>query len=134
MQFQVPQFIEHEAKIIGPFTFTQFIYIGFAGAAAFFLYFILPISFFFIVAIILGAVGFGLAFIKVAGKSLPFLLLDIFNFSISPKTYIWKRGRVKRSVEPKRVLKRKEVQPIAKIKQEGQGRISSLAVKIETKN
>lgn len=133
MQFQVPQFIDHEPKIIGPFTFTQFIYIGSAGVASFFLYFILPISLFFIVAIILGAAGFGLAFVKVAGKSLPSLLLDFFNFSIAPKTYIWKRGRVKTVIEKKVFLKKKEVQLIAKIKQGGQGRINSLAVKIETK-
>lgn len=134
MQFQVPQFIEHEAKIIGPFTFIQFTYIGTAGAIAFFLYFILPGSLFFISLILLAAAGFGLAFVKVAGKSLPFLLLDIFNFSIGPKTYIWKRGKVKKSIEQKAFVKKKEAQPITTITQGKQGRINSLSLKVETKS
>ena len=39
MQFQVPQFIETEDKIIGPFSIKQFIYVGAAIGISFMLYF-----------------------------------------------------------------------------------------------
>lgn len=133
MQFQVPQFIEHEPKIIGPFTFNQFVYIGVAGAAAFFLYFLLPVSVFAIATIILGAVGLGLAFIKVGGKSLPILLLNFFNFSISPKTYIWKRGKMPRVFEKKSYVQKKETPAVATIGHGKPGRIKNLSIKVETK-
>ena len=34
MQFQVPQFIETEDKVVGPLTLRQFMYIAGAGAAS----------------------------------------------------------------------------------------------------
>ena len=92
MRFQVPQFIEHEAKVIGPFTFRQFIYLGAPGAVAFFLYFVAPFFVFVVAAAFLGAFGITFAFIKVGGRSLPTILLNFFNFTIAPKRYIWRKG------------------------------------------
>ena len=93
MRFQVPQFIEHEAKVIGPFTFRQFIYLGGPATAAFFLYFLAPFFVFVVAAVFLGAFGFMFAFIKIGGRSLPTILLNFFNFTIAPKRYIWRKGR-----------------------------------------
>lgn len=92
MRFQVPQFIEHEARVIGPLTFKQFIYLGVPAAIAFFLYFLAPFFVFVIAAIFLGALGFLFAFIKIGGRSLPSILLNFFNFTIAPKRYIWRKG------------------------------------------
>ena len=39
MQFHIPQFIEHELKILGPLTFRQTIFVGIAAAVCFVLYF-----------------------------------------------------------------------------------------------
>ena len=91
MPFQIPQFIEREAKVIGPFTFKQFVYLGVPGAVAFFLYFTVPFTLFLIAAILLLGFGFVLGFLKVGAKSLPALLMDFLHFSASPKTYIWKK-------------------------------------------
>jgi len=40
MQYQVPQFIEVEDRIIGPLTLKQFLYLAFAGAILFVLWFL----------------------------------------------------------------------------------------------
>ena len=93
MRFQVPQFIEHEAKVIGPLTFRQFIYIGIPAAVAFFLYFLVTFFVFIVAAVFLGVLGFMFAFIKIGGRSLPSILLNFFNFSIAPKRYIWRKGQ-----------------------------------------
>ena len=93
MRFQVPQFIEHEAKVIGPLTFRQFIYLGIPAGFAFFLYFLAPFLVFVVAATFLGAFGFMFAFIKIGGRSLPGILLNFFNFTVSPKRYLWYKGQ-----------------------------------------
>jgi hypothetical protein len=90
-QFTVPQFIEHKAKIIGPLTFQQFIYVGIAGALAFFLYFTSPLPVFLLGTVVLGGVSSALAFVKIEGRSLPETLKNFLSFSSSPKLYLWKK-------------------------------------------
>ena len=133
MQFQVPQFIEHEPKIVGPLTFQQFIYIGIAGAAGFFIYFFLPFSLFIILTLIMVTAGAALAFIRVGGKSLPSLLFNLLTFSIGPKTYIWKRGRPLEIFEKKEHVQKK--MPVVVGMTRGKSRkIDNLSMRIETKS
>ncbi len=90
MEYQVPQFIEIEDKIIGPLTLRQFIYI--AGAAGlcvtFFVY--LPI----IVAVLLSlpvvGLAWALAFYRINGKSFIEMLEAGFNYYTSAKLFLWK--------------------------------------------
>lgn len=91
MPFQIPQFIEREAKVVGPFTFKQFVYLAVPGAVGFFLYYTAPFSIFLIGTILLVGLGFALGFLKVGAKSLPALLLDFLHFTASPKIYKWKK-------------------------------------------
>lgn len=93
MQFQVPQFIEREARVVGPLTFRQFLYVGAAGAVAFVMYFTLPLTLFVAGTILVMGIGIALAFFSVGGKSLPALLMGFLAFSIGTKTYVWKKGK-----------------------------------------
>jgi hypothetical protein len=94
MRFAVPQFIEHQAKIIGPMTFGQFIYVAVAGGVCFILYFIIPFSFFIgACVVILGGAG-ALAFLKINGRELPSVLGSFLKFNFMPKMYIWKKKDV----------------------------------------
>lgn len=90
MEYQVPQFIEIEDKIIGPLTLRQFIYI--AGAAGlcvvFFSY--LSILFAFLLSLPVAAFATALAFYKVNGKSFIDILEAGFNYYTSEKLLIWK--------------------------------------------
>jgi hypothetical protein len=45
MQYQVPQFIEVEDKIFGPFTFKQFLYVVGGVAMGFIIWTLIPIKF-----------------------------------------------------------------------------------------
>ncbi len=98
MQFQVPQFIEREARVVGPLTFRQFLYVGSAGAVAFVMYFTLPLTLFVAGTILVVGIGVALAFFSVGGKSLSALLLGFLAFSIGTKTYVWKKGRISRVI------------------------------------
>ncbi len=91
MRFTVPQFIDYEAKIVGPLTFRQFIYVGIAGAVCFVFYFTFPFYIFIISCIILGGGALAFAFIKIGGRSLPTILANLLRFSLTPKMYIWRK-------------------------------------------
>lgn len=111
MRFTVPQFIEHEAKIIGPLTFKQFVFIGAAGAICFVFYFTIGqgnFLLFLVLSILILGAGAGLAFLKIGGRGLPTILANFFRFILDSKMYIWKKGRT--SIAPfKRIEIKKEV-------------------------
>jgi hypothetical protein len=90
MQFQVPQFIETEDKIVGPFTLRQFMYIGAGGLISAILYFMVQPWLWFLLTIIVIGAAMAVAFIKVEGRSLFDVLLSAFGFYWKPQTYIWK--------------------------------------------
>jgi len=134
MRFQVPQFIEHEPKVIGPLTFRQFIYLGVPGAIAFFLYFLAPFPVFLAASVLLGGIGFVFAFIKIGGRNLPSILLNIVSFTLAPKRYIWKKGMVPMAmpqaqpqVQAPGETQKREIKLVQKSK------IKDLATKVETK-
>jgi hypothetical protein len=90
MQYQVPQFIDSEDKLVGPFSLRQFMYIGAAGIVSAIGYFFLQMWLFVIVAIIsLGAAG-ALAFLKINGRPLIKVITSGFNFYWKPQMYVWK--------------------------------------------
>jgi hypothetical protein len=97
MQFQVPQFIEHEAKILGPLNFKQTIMMGIATTICFMLYFSFGKTNFFLFllssALVLGGTA-ALAFVKISGQSLLLIVKNFFIFRLAPKLYLWKRKEV----------------------------------------
>ena len=90
-QFQVPQFIETETKIVGPLTLKQFLYIGVAALTSFFLFFVLQLWLWFIVSAILGTAAAALAFIKFNGRPLPAILKSMVSYLWQPRMYLWQR-------------------------------------------
>lgn len=92
MQFRVPQFIEVEDKLFGPFTFKQFIYMLGSGALCFIIWTFIPIK---ILALIIltpvAALGIALTFVEYNGKPFLFTLEAAFNYFLSSRLYIWKK-------------------------------------------
>jgi hypothetical protein len=93
MQYQVPQFIEFEDKIFGPFTLKQFIYIAGGSAVSFLLWKIVP---FFLLKVIIVIPIFSfcmaLAFYKPDGfRPFIFMVEQAVRFYTGAKLYIWKR-------------------------------------------
>jgi hypothetical protein len=89
MQFQVPQFIETEDKVVGPFSLRQFAYVGVACLVSAIFYFMVSTWLFFIIALILVGGSFALSFVKVEGRPLINILLAAANFYWKPQTYVW---------------------------------------------
>lgn len=133
MEFIVPQFIEREPKIVGPFTFKQFIFIGIAAGLSIFFYFLVPFSLFLIIAIVLLGGALALVFLKPGGISLPAVIKNFFVFLSRPKIYLWRRKailpKISRGVEkPKEEVKEESILKIAE-----RSRLRGLSTRLETK-
>ena len=81
MQYQVPQFIELEDKIVGPLTIKQFGYIAGAGAICFIFFFTLRFGFALFLSAPVGSLALALAFGKVKGVAMPRYLMSMIAFA-----------------------------------------------------
>lgn len=97
MQFQVPQFIEMEDRIIGPLTFKQFVYIAGGAGLSYLLWRILPIYLAIPFIIAAGGSGAGLAFMQYNGRPLILALEHGFYFFMRSKLYLWNNERRERN-------------------------------------
>ena len=132
MRFTLPQFIEHEAKIIGPLTFRQFIFIGMAGGICFILFFTVPFSIFLIACLILGGGAIALAFLKIGGRSLPTILGNFLKFSVSPKIFIWRKIETPIKVFKKEKIKKEGVEEELPLKIAERSQLKKIRTQIET--
>src|SRR5579864_1540697 len=97
MQFQVPQFIETEDKVVGPFTLRQFAYVGAGALVSALLYFTVQPWLWMVASLIILAFVGGLAFVKIEGRPLFDVLISAAGFYWKPQTYIWKNDQLKRA-------------------------------------
>jgi hypothetical protein len=95
MQFKVPQFIDVEDKLFGPFSFRQFAYMLGGGGMAFVAYKLLPIwiSIFLILPIV--GLSLLLIFYKINNKPFIYYLQASLSYLVSSKLYVWKQRLVK---------------------------------------
>lgn len=89
MQFQIPQFIETEDKIIGPFTLKQFLFIAAPALISFLFYLVLKTWIWFLLSVPLIALGVALAFLKINGRPFSTVFSNAFSYYWAPQTYVW---------------------------------------------
>lgn len=90
MEYQVPQFIEVENKIIGPLTLRQFIYLAGAAGLCIVSFVYLPIVFAVLIALPVAGFAAALAFYKVNGKPFVEVIEAGFNYYTRAKLFLWK--------------------------------------------
>ncbi len=91
MKFQVPQFIETETKLIGPFTLKQFLWLASGGSIIFLLFLTVPPLLFFIVAFPIGGLFTALAFVKINETPLMNYVVYGISYLLNPKKYVFKK-------------------------------------------
>lgn len=111
MRFQVPQFIDIEDKIFGPFTFKQFVYLAGGAGSAYALFKLLPI--YISVFLILPILGLSLAltFYKVNGKPFVEILQAWFVYTLKGKLFIWKQRKIEKNKQ-KQLVKESDKAPV----------------------
>ncbi len=103
MQFQVPQFIDTEDKVVGPLTIRQFAYIGAAlGLSSLFL-FVSEIWFWPIISIPIIGVGAMLAFGKVNGRPISIYFKALFQSIWAPSVYLFTPKEQKKPIAPSKI-------------------------------
>jgi len=91
MQYGVPQFINVEDKIVGPFTGKQSICLIIGGGILMLFFSVFDFIFFAVAAMFIIPATLAFAFWKPKGISLSKLILNKVNFSTSNHLYVWRR-------------------------------------------
>ena len=91
MRFQLPQFIETETKIVGPFTLQQFLWVAGGAAFTFLLYTLVKGVLFFVLALPILGIFLAFAFIKIDGVPLIVYASYSLSYFTNPKKYIFKK-------------------------------------------
>lgn len=91
MRFQIPQFIDVEDKIFGPFTLKQFIYLAGGVSVA-----VVAVIFFgvflgLLISLPIVVLALALAFYKVNNRPFIFVLESAFKYATNSKLYIWNK-------------------------------------------
>ena len=138
LQFQVPQFVDVEDKIIGPLTakqFLMFVVNALIGAAIYvamplpvFVALIIPITIFFLL----------LAFYKVNGRSFVWFLYAVLHYVLTGKLFLWERRgetpniRISSITAVETALARRGVRSLERVGAAAESRIQQLARILDT--
>ncbi len=107
-RFEVPQFIDVQDKIFGPFTMSQFLFILGGGGLGYIAYRSIPTIIKYPIALICIGFGVALAFYKVNGRPFINILQSFFNYTLRPKLYLWRqRIATTAKVPPKEISLKK---------------------------
>lgn len=129
MRFEVPQFIEVEDKIFGPFTWKQFIYLAGGAGAAVTLYLLLPFFLFILIGLPIMALAGFLAFHQVNNRPFSIFLESAVRYFTARKLYLWKKREQQVIRAPNRG--RVESQETPYIPSPTKGNLASLSHKLE---
>ena len=92
MQYKVPQNIDLEDKIVGPFTMVQFVYLLVGSALVYVLLTALTINYFSIALVSpIALLTIALTFVKVQDQPFSKFLLNIVRFLTRPRRRLWDR-------------------------------------------
>jgi len=95
MQFKVPQFLEIEDKIFGPFTFKEFVYLAGGAGICYMLFKLLGLLLGAIPILIVGGFSVALTFYHPNGKPFINMVESVVKYLMQSKLYIWKRHEIK---------------------------------------
>ncbi len=100
MEYQVPQFIEVEDKVVGPLTLKQFIYLAGGTGICVISFIYLPIWLAIVISAPLAGFAIALAFYKINGKPFIAVVESAFTYYTSTKLFLWKHEDAKQSAKP----------------------------------
>ncbi len=91
MRFEIPQYIEIEDKIVGPFTWRQFVYLTGGGFLCVALYLLLPFFLVVIICLPIATLTGALAFYPINNRPFSLFLESVVSYLTDRHLYIWRR-------------------------------------------
>lgn len=125
MRFEVPQFINIEDKLFGPFTFKQSIYLVGGGGMIYLIYRLLPNFVVFILGIPIAAFTLALVFYKPNGRPFIKMVESWILYMFTEKFYLWRQKDP--SKKPREVQQMPQDIPVQNQPGQQQQKISDLA-------
>ncbi len=110
MEYQVPQFIEVEDKIVGPLTLRQFIYLAGGGGICVLFIYSLPLILAIVFSAPVAGLACALAFYSINGKPFIDVLESAFEYYSGSKLFIWRKEEEKvapvvaKPIAPRKVI------------------------------
>lgn len=135
MEFQIPQFIERQPRIIWTITLRQMIFLFLVTGALALVYLVLPSKLlFYFIAIVVAFFCFAIVFVKIHGRPFSTVIWNFLRYIFSSKLYLWQR-----KTAPPKLLKKVEIPAIKKEEVKGpvlkiveKSRLREMARRIET--
>lgn len=90
VRFQVPQFIETEPRLVGPFTLRQFLWVAMGGSIIFIAFALLNGIAFVAVAALAAFTSLAFAFLKIEDMPLINYVAYALSYGLNPKRYLYK--------------------------------------------
>ncbi len=131
MRFEVPQFIEIEDKIIGQFTWKQFVYICGGAGVVVVTYLAGGIFFFILLGLPAAGIAFLLAFYPVNNRPFSIFLESVISFYKSNKVYYWRKEKENIYSAENHISVPQETQKSIPSLDRSKGGINSLARQLE---
>jgi len=91
MRYQLPQFIEMEDKLIGPFSLKQFLYLVVVPAFCWLLHYFVRLPYVILVGIIFFPIALLMAFYRPNGRPFIDAIRGLLKYIKRPQMYVWKR-------------------------------------------
>lgn len=91
MRFQVPQFVDIEDKIIGPFTLKQFLMYVVAAMLLVPVYIYSDLSLFITIALPILGIAAVFAHLKIYGRSFSQVTFSAISYATKGQLYVWRR-------------------------------------------
>lgn len=134
MQYQVPQGIDLEDKIIGPLTLIQFLYLLIGGVIIYLLFLATHGSLiFWVLGLPIGIVSLSMAFLKIQDQPLTYFIKAAVGFLSRPRIRLWQREGISRRIVQAPVKKIALEKPAPKRRIE-KSELEKLAYTLDTQN
>jgi hypothetical protein len=125
--FQVPQFIDQKAKIVGVLNLAQFGYLAVAGLLVFGLFYVFNLFVWILISIPIAGFALFFSFAKINGQEAPKIFSSMVQYIFGSKIYVWKREMPQTTVK----LKSDDIDKIRK-SMHLQEKIKSIALSVTT--
>lgn len=133
MQYQVPQFIDIEDRLIGPLTLKQFLYLAFAGALIFVFWFLFNFFIWLIISLPITILAFAFAFLKINDRPFVYFFISAIFYFVKPKLYIFGEMPEKKEAEEKIPPKPEPLPAEAPATKVSRSKLKELALNLDTR-
>ena len=130
-QFVVPQFIDVEAKIIGPITAPQFLILLSATLVIALFYRLLHFTPFLIVTVIILGLAGTFAFAKINGRPFHYFVLSLLQTTRRPSVRVWNHKIVVNEQAEKTPIQKIDYKPLPK-REYKKSRLAEISLIVDT--